>query len=82
MFYCEQDLLANLIVLSPNNARKQFRIQIFEEWDWSCAYCGKNLTCNTATIDHIVLNQKVGIMLNQICVVVAPRAIETKGLVN
>ena len=31
MFYCEEDLLANLIVLSPSNARKQFRIKIFED---------------------------------------------------
>ena len=60
MFYCEQDLLTNLIVLSPSNARKQFRIQIFEAWDWACAYCGKELTCNTATIDHIVPKSKGG----------------------
>ena len=60
MFYCEEDLLANLIVLSPNNARKQFRIKIFEEWQWGCAYCGKSLTDNTATIDHIIPKSKGG----------------------
>ena len=60
MFYCEEDLLANLVVLSPNNARKQFRIKIFEEWQWGCAYCGKSLTDNTATIDHIIPKSKGG----------------------
>ena len=60
MFYCEQDLLENLIVLSPSDARKQFRIQIFEQWDWGCAYCGKSLTDNTATIDHILPKSKGG----------------------
>ena len=54
MFTCEQDLLKNLIVLSPKNARREFRQRIFEEWNWKCAYCDKHLTTNTATIDHIV----------------------------
>ena len=31
MFHCEQDLLANLIVLSPKNARKEFRNHIQEK---------------------------------------------------
>ncbi len=54
MFTCENDLLTNLIVLSPKNARREFRHRIFDEWDWKCAYCDKDLTENTATIDHII----------------------------
>ena len=60
MFYCEQDLLANLIVLSPQNARKKFRDQIFEEWSWECAYCSEKLSHKTATIDHIIPKSKGG----------------------
>ena len=60
MFYCEQDLLANLIVLSPQNARKKFRDQIFEEWNWECAYCSEKLSPETATIDHIIPKSKGG----------------------
>ncbi|MAS47887.1 MAG: endonuclease [Alphaproteobacteria bacterium] len=60
MFTCEQDLLKNLIVLSPKNARREFRQRIFEEWNWKCAYCDKHLTTNTATIDHIVPKYRGG----------------------
>ena len=60
MYHCEQDLLANLIVLSPKNARKEFRNHIFEAWEWKCAYCDKELDDSSATIDHIVPKFKGG----------------------
>ena len=60
VFHCEQDLLINLIVLSPKHARKKFRHYIFEAWDWKCAYCEKDLTPDTATIDHILPKHKGG----------------------
>lgn len=60
MFHCENDLLANLIVLSPKLARKRFRESIFEDWNWQCAYCDKELTLFNATIDHIVPKHKGG----------------------
>ena len=60
MINCEQDLLTHLIVLTPRNARKEFRNHIFEAWEWECAYCGKDLSENTATIDHIVPKFKGG----------------------
>ena len=60
MIHCEQDLLANLIELSPKNARHKFRQCIFEAWDWKCAYCDKELDNKTATIDHIVPKFKGG----------------------
>lgn len=60
MFHCENDLLANLIVLSPKVARKRFREYIFKDWDWQCAYCDKQLDECTATIDHIVPKHKGG----------------------
>ena len=60
MFHCENDLLANLIVLSPKSARKKFRESIFEAWEWKCAYCDKQLCQRTATIDHIVPKHKGG----------------------
>ena len=43
MINCEQDLLVNLIELSPRNARRKFRQSIFESWEWKCAYCDKDL---------------------------------------
>jgi hypothetical protein len=60
MFHCEQDLLANLIVLTPKLARRKFRQHIFEAWDWKCAYCDKQLDENTATIDHILPKHRGG----------------------
>jgi len=60
MFHSENDLLANLIVLSPKNARKKFRESIFEAWEWKCAYCEKQLCDRTATIDHIIPKHKGG----------------------
>jgi len=60
MFHSENDLLANLIVLSPKSARKKFRESIFEAWEWKCAYCEKQLCDRTATIDHIVPKHKGG----------------------
>ena len=60
VFNCEHDLLANLIVISPKNARRKFRAQIFENWNWKCAYCDEELTVQNATIDHIIPKFKGG----------------------
>ena len=60
MINCEQDLLVNLIELSPRNARRKFRQSIFESWEWKCAYCDKELDTKSATIDHIVPKYKGG----------------------
>ena len=69
MFHSENDLLANLIVLSPKSARKKFRESIFEAWEWKCAYCEKQLCDRTATIDHIIPKHKGGhnVRRNMIC---------------
>ena len=69
MINCEQDLLVNLIELSPRNARRKFRQSIFESWEWKCAYCDKNLDEKSATIDHIVPKFKGGhnVKSNMIC---------------
>ena len=69
MINCEQDLLVNLIELSPRNARRKFRQSIFESWEWKCAYCDKELDTSSATIDHIVPKFKGGhnIKSNMIC---------------
>lgn len=69
MIHCEQDLLANLIELSPKNARLKFRQCIFESWKWKCAYCDKELNKDTATIDHILPKFKGGhnVKSNMLC---------------
>ena len=69
MINCEQDLLVNLIELSPKNARRKFRQSIFELWQWKCAYCDKELDTNSATIDHIVPKFKGGhnVKSNMLC---------------
>ncbi len=69
MINCEQDLLVNLIELSPRNARRKFRQSIFESWEWKCAYCDKELDTTSATIDHIIPKFKGGhnIKSNMIC---------------
>ena len=69
MINCEQDLLVNLIELSPQNARRKFRQSIFESWEWKCAYCDKELDTSSATIAHIVPKFKGGhnIKSNMIC---------------
>ena len=69
MINCEQDLLVNLIELSPRNARRKFRQSIFESWEWKCAYCDKELDTRSATIDHIFPKFKGGhnVKSNMIC---------------
>ena len=69
MINCEQDLLVNLIELSPRNARRKFRQSIFESWEWKCAYCDKELDIKSATIDHIVPKYKGGhnVKSNMVC---------------
>ena len=69
MINCEQELLVNLIELSPRNARRKFRQSIFESWEWKCAYCDKELDTKSATIDHIVPKFKGGhnVKSNMIC---------------
>jgi hypothetical protein len=69
MINCEQDLLVNLIELSPRNARRKFRQSIFESWEWKCAYCDIELDTKSATIDHIVPKYKGGhnVKSNMIC---------------
>lgn len=66
---CEQDLLINLIELSPKNARRKFRQSIFEAWDWKCAYCNEKLGSYSATIDHIIPKFKGGhnVKSNMLC---------------
>ena len=69
MINCEQDLLVNLIELSPRNARRKFRQSIFESWEWKCAYCEKDLDIDSATIDHILPKFKGGhnVKSNMLC---------------
>ncbi len=69
MINCEQDLLVNLIELSPRNARRKFRQSIFESWEWKCAYCDKELDIKSATIDHIVPKYTGGhnVKSNMVC---------------
>ena len=69
MINCEQDLLVNLIELSPRNARRKFRQSIFESWEWKCAYCDKELDTKSATIDHIIPKYKGGhnVKSNMVC---------------
>ena len=69
MINCEQDLLVNLIELSPRNARRKFRQSIFESWEWKCAYCDKDLDEKSATIDHILPKYKGGhnVKSNMLC---------------
>lgn len=60
MFHHENELLANLVVLSPKLARRKFRESIFEAWNWTCIYCDRQLSEKDATIDHIVPKHKGG----------------------
>ena len=69
MINCEQDLLVNLIELSPQNARRKFRQSIFQSWQWKCAYCDLKLDIDSATIDHVIPKFKGGhnVKSNMIC---------------
>ena len=68
MINCEQDLLVNLIELSPRNARRKFRQSIFES-NGSVPIVIKNLDEKSATIDHILPKFKGGhnVKSNMIC---------------
>lgn len=69
MYLCADDLLVNLVALTPKLARRQFRQHIFEEWGWKCAYCDRQLTEDTATIDHVLPKHKGGqnVKNNMVC---------------
>jgi hypothetical protein len=69
MYLCADDLLVNLVALTPKLARRQFRKHIFEAWDWKCAYCERELTEDTATIDHVIPKHKGGhnVKNNMVC---------------
>ena len=69
MYLCADDLLVNLVALTPKVARLQFRKHIFEEWGWKCAYCDRELTEDTATIDHVLPKHKGGqnVKHNMVC---------------
>lgn len=69
MYLCADDLLVNLVALTPKLARRQFRQHIFEEWGWKCAYCDRQLTEDTATIDHVLPKHKGGqnVKHNMVC---------------
>ncbi len=69
MIDSEQDLIGNLIELTPKYARRRFRNSIFKSWEWKCAYCDRNLDEDSATIDHVVPKFKGGhnVKSNMVC---------------
>jgi len=52
-----QDYLYNLQVTSSMEAKRLWRKQVKESWDYACAYCGSD---EDLTIDHIVPQSKGG----------------------
>ena len=53
----EQQLVFELKCLQRSKARKRFRKDIFEAWEYRCAYCGRS---NPSTLDHVVPRAKGG----------------------
>ena len=49
--------LFNLETLSSNEAKRMWRRNVKEKWNYRCAYCGSG---NNLTIDHIVARAKGG----------------------
>ena len=82
MIDCEQDLLANLIELTPKYARRKFRTCIFSSWDWKCAYCDRQLDEDSATIDHIVPKFRGGHNIKSNMVCCCSKCNRLKGSIN
>jgi len=40
--------------MANNISDKSLREKVLKKYDYHCAYCGKELTINTLTIDHII----------------------------
>ena len=59
----------NLQTTSSAEAKRLWRRDVKEKWDWKCAYCDKELDSNSATIDHIVPKYKGGhnVKSNMLC---------------
>jgi hypothetical protein len=51
MYNSSEDYLYNLHSLSSADAKRMWRRQIKEMWNYECAYCGSN---EELTIDHII----------------------------
>lgn len=56
MFCSEEEPLALLIELTPKLAKKRFREQIYQAWEYKCGYCDKPAT----SLDHIIPRFKSG----------------------
>ena len=58
----------NLHATSSAEAKRLWRRDVKEKWDWECAYCGDN---KNLTIDHVIPVVRVGqISLRMLSVVV------------
>ena len=56
MFASADEPLALLVELRPKHAKRRFRDEIYNAWDYNCAYCGKPAT----SLDHIIPKFKSG----------------------
>lgn len=56
MFSDENAPLALLIEVTPKLAKKRFRENIYQSWNYKCAYCEADAT----SLDHIIPRHKSG----------------------
>lgn len=56
-FHSPQEYLFNLQTTSKSEAKKIWRQQIREKWEYQCAYCGSS---EELTIDHVIPQSKGG----------------------
>jgi hypothetical protein len=57
LLHSPDQYLYNLYTASSSEAKRLWRQQIREKWDYQCAYCGSD---NRLTIDHIIPQSKGG----------------------
>ena len=56
MFCNQHEPLALLVELTPKLAKKRFREEIFQAWDYKCGYCHDPAT----SLDHVIPRFKSG----------------------
>ena len=56
MFNNEKDPIYLLIEIRPKAAKRKFRESIYKDWNYKCAYCGKE----ASSLDHIIPRFKSG----------------------
>lgn len=82
MFSKPDDFLFNLQAMSSQEAKRLFRRSIFDHFGCRCAYCDKQGTYESLTLDHIKPRSKGGQYVRSNLIPACPDCNRNKGSRN